>query len=127
MPAVRPRPRTVGHEHELSLPLSFSFYRGLSHAPVLSAFAQECPLPYQWRKPRRPPADPSPAYRGMITATTGSEAIDGGVEILKAGGSAADAARGDCAYADLHGRGLVGELCRHHDDDVFRRCHWEGL
>lgn len=39
-------------------------------------------------------ANPNPggAYHGMITATTGSAAIDGGVAILKAGGSAADAA-----------------------------------
>ncbi|WP_161966155.1 gamma-glutamyltransferase [Steroidobacter cummioxidans] len=37
-------------------------------------------------------ASPKPSYHGMITATTGSKAIEGGVEILKAGGSAADAA-----------------------------------
>lgn len=37
-------------------------------------------------------AQAAPATHGMITATTGSAAIDGGVEILKAGGSAADAA-----------------------------------
>lgn len=37
-------------------------------------------------------ANPAPAHHGMITATTGSTAIDGGIEILKAGGSAADAA-----------------------------------
>src|SRR5688572_22107928 len=37
-------------------------------------------------------ASPKPAHHGMITATTGSNAIEGGVEILKGGGSAADAA-----------------------------------
>lgn len=35
---------------------------------------------------------PEPARLGMVTGTTGSTAIEGGVEILKAGGSAADAA-----------------------------------
>ena len=34
--------------------------------------------------------DPQP--RGMVTGTTGAQAIEGGVDILKAGGSAADAA-----------------------------------
>lgn len=35
---------------------------------------------------------PTPTPRGMVTGTTGAQAIEGGVEILKAGGSAADAA-----------------------------------
>ncbi len=38
--------------------------------------------------PRAEPNTP----RGMVTGTTGAQAIEGGVEILKAGGSAADAA-----------------------------------
>ncbi len=37
-----------------------------------------------------PPETPAP--RGMVTGTTGAQAIEGGVEILRAGGSAADAA-----------------------------------
>ena len=37
-----------------------------------------------------PPDTPAP--RGMVTGTTGAQAIEGGVEILRAGGSAADAA-----------------------------------
>lgn len=35
---------------------------------------------------------PQAVPRGMVTGTTGAQAIEGGVEILKAGGSAADAA-----------------------------------
>ena len=38
------------------------------------------------------PAPGNPVPRGMVTGTTGAQAIEGGVEILKAGGSAADAA-----------------------------------
>ncbi|MYB07829.1 MAG: hypothetical protein F4Y24_15915 [Gemmatimonadetes bacterium] len=38
------------------------------------------------------PAPDTPTPRGMVTGTTGAQAIEGGVEILKAGGSAADAA-----------------------------------
>ena len=38
-----------------------------------------------------PPPD-TPTPRGMVTGTTGAQAIEGGVEILRAGGSAADAA-----------------------------------
>ena len=38
------------------------------------------------------PASEPPVPRGMVTGTTGAQAIEGGVEILKAGGSAADAA-----------------------------------
>lgn len=38
------------------------------------------------------PAPETPTPRGMVTGTTGAQAIEGGVEVLKAGGSAADAA-----------------------------------
>ena len=38
------------------------------------------------------PGPGAPVPRGMVTGTTGAAAIEGGVEILKAGGSAADAA-----------------------------------
>ncbi len=38
------------------------------------------------------PGPDAPTPRGMVTGTTGAQAIEGGVEILRAGGSAADAA-----------------------------------
>ncbi|MXX56299.1 MAG: hypothetical protein F4Z44_11045 [Gemmatimonadetes bacterium] len=38
------------------------------------------------------PTPETPNPRGMVTGTTGAQAIEGGVEILKAGGSATDAA-----------------------------------
>ncbi len=38
------------------------------------------------------PAPATDTPRGMVTGTTGAQAIEGGVEILRAGGSAADAA-----------------------------------
>ena len=62
-----------------------------SPAPTTVARALVAALALAGCGPGGDAADGSPP-RGMVTGTTGAAAIEGGVEILKAGGSAADAA-----------------------------------
>ena len=56
----------------------------------------------------------------MIAATTGGKSVEAGIQMLKEGGSAADAAMTTALCEVVHAGGSYVSFARNHDDDVLR-------